>query len=45
MDRDQYFNELLEMFTQHIEASDEQRENQIKAFILQWMDSHPLPKE
>lgn len=45
MTRDQYFNELLEMFTSHIETSDVRREEQIKAYILQWLESHPLPKE
>lgn len=44
MDREEYFDALLEMFTEHIEANDEKRENQIKEYIFQWMDSHPLPE-
>jgi len=42
MDREEYFNRLLELFEKHIEAKTEGEEDLIKSMVLTFIEKNPL---
>lgn len=42
--RTQYFEHLLNLFSQHIEATDERKEYEIQEKILSYIDNNPVPE-
>lgn len=45
MRRQKYFDELLEMFTEHIEAKSYPDEYEIQEKILTFIEKNPVPEE
>lgn len=42
--RNQYFETLLSLFSQHIEETDERKEHEIKEKILSFIEENPIPE-